>query len=65
MAGLHLTDEDPYAAALYGTVSASFVVERFGLPTVTTEEGRESWNGADPIERLEALREKWTRAGLL
>jgi sugar/nucleoside kinase (ribokinase family) len=35
VAGLKLTDGNPYEAALYGSVSASFVVEQYGLPRLT------------------------------
>ncbi|KAL7420892.1 hypothetical protein Q5752_004846 [Cryptotrichosporon argae] len=35
IAGLHLSAGDPYEAALYGTVSASFMVEQPGVPTLT------------------------------
>lgn len=35
VAGLSLSGGDPYEAALYATVSASFVVEQFGLPSLT------------------------------
>lgn len=35
VAGLKLTDGNPYEAAFYGCVSASFVVEQYGLPRLT------------------------------
>ena len=35
VAGLKITDGNPYDAALYGSVSASFVVEQYGLPCLT------------------------------
>ncbi|KAK4687000.1 hypothetical protein P7C73_g3117, partial [Tremellales sp. Uapishka_1] len=61
-AGLALTDEDAYEACLYGTVSASFVVEQFGLPVLsTTQEGgqeNEVWNNEVPLDRVDALRRR-------
>ncbi|WVQ86184.1 hypothetical protein IAT38_008352 [Cryptococcus sp. DSM 104549] len=60
-AGLSLTN-DPYEAALYATVSSSFIVEQFGLPTPTPGRGalagRELWNGDLPSRRLEDLRKR-------
>ncbi|EIN10681.1 Ribokinase-like protein [Punctularia strigosozonata HHB-11173 SS5] len=62
-AGFSLTD-DIYEAALYATVSASFVVEQEGLPRLTTEgtydEGLlpESWNGDSPMARLSLLKSR-------
>jgi hypothetical protein len=50
------------SAALYATVSASFMVEQAGLPRLEkVEEGviqKELWNGVDPKARLEVLRSK-------
>ena len=48
-------------AALYASVSASFVCQQFGLPLITRTEGRVLWNGEDPHERLRALRERLDR----
>jgi hypothetical protein len=70
IAGLSHSSGDPYEAALYATVSASFVVEQMGLPvlltptpTATAEQREQSpssrserWNGDSPWNRLEALR---------
>ncbi|RSH87074.1 hypothetical protein EHS25_003563 [Saitozyma podzolica] len=72
IAGLSHSSGDPYEAALYATVSASFVVEQMGLPVLltpsptprpTAEQGNQSpssgserWNGDSPWNRLEALR---------
>lgn len=36
IAGLSASNGDQYEAALYGTVSASFIVEQIGLPKVET-----------------------------
>ncbi|WWD07152.1 hypothetical protein V865_005249 [Kwoniella europaea PYCC6329] len=57
-AGLSLTNNDPYEALLYGTVSASFVIEQFGLPTLTRSDGIEKWNDDSPQKRLEILRRR-------
>lgn len=54
---------DAYAAALYGAVSASFMIEQLGPPTLTTASssesgggaGEELWNGDSPARRLAAL----------
>lgn len=45
-------------ATPYANISASFVVQQFGLPSLTrtTEDGEERWNGVLPSERLEKLR---------
>jgi sugar/nucleoside kinase (ribokinase family) len=72
IAGLSHSSGDPYEAALYATVSASFVVEQMGLPVLLTpsptprptaeqgnqgpSSGSERWNGDSPWNRLEALR---------
>ncbi|KZT12947.1 Ribokinase-like protein [Laetiporus sulphureus 93-53] len=66
-AGLHLADGDVYRAALYGTVSASFIIEQEGLPQlrkITDDNGRtvELWNGDTPTRRLEKLANRSRRA---
>ena len=46
-------------------MAASFVVEQHGLPILTTgENGKELWNGEDPQERVDKLRERlaWEQA---
>lgn len=49
---------DPREASIYGSVTASFALEQFGLPELTLahESSRELWNGADIYTRLEELR---------
>lgn len=43
-------------AVLYATVSASFIIEQLGLPTLALgEDGTECWNGDSPQRRLEML----------
>jgi hypothetical protein len=47
-------------ASLYGMVTASFAIEQNGLPRLSQVEGQpETWNGADPRERLCDLT-RWT-----
>ncbi|KAL7417124.1 Ribokinase-like protein [Mrakia frigida] len=59
IAGLEKEGGDIFRAAAYACVSASFVVQQFGLPElVTTVEGEERWNGDLPKDRLEKL---WNR----
>ncbi|KAK8858588.1 hypothetical protein IAR55_002817 [Kwoniella newhampshirensis] len=44
-------------AVKWGSVAASFTIEQNGLPTLTTgPDGKELWNGEDPLERLKSLR---------
>jgi hypothetical protein len=45
-------------AALYATVSSSFMVEQVGLPHLTTNELGEEWNSDSPQARLELLKER-------
>ncbi|ODN92057.1 pfkB family carbohydrate kinase superfamily protein [Cryptococcus wingfieldii CBS 7118] len=60
VAGLHLSD-NPYEAALYATVSSSYVVEQFGLPSLTGADavtGEEGWNSDNPSRRLRHLKKR-------
>ncbi|BEJ13470.1 hypothetical protein CspHIS471_0306440 [Cutaneotrichosporon sp. HIS471] len=57
IAGLSLTG-DPYTAALYGTVSASFVIEQLGPPSLSVSTEGELWNGDSAQHRLAALSER-------
>jgi len=52
-----LISGDMHQAALYATVSASFIIEQEGLPAVTYEP-IEEWNGDQPFRRLDALRKR-------
>lgn len=54
IAGLSLTG-DPYTAALHGTVSASFVIEQLGPPSLTVAADEERWNGDSAEHRLAVL----------
>ncbi|PPJ49986.1 hypothetical protein CBER1_04734 [Cercospora berteroae] len=45
-------------AGKYGAVAASFVVEQVGLPTLTSEDVRELWNGESAEHRLEEYRRR-------
>jgi len=56
-AGLILSD-DIYEAVLRASVSASFIIEQEGLPTVTSTPIIEAWNGDEPSRRLDELRER-------
>ncbi|KIK65488.1 hypothetical protein GYMLUDRAFT_240015 [Collybiopsis luxurians FD-317 M1] len=51
-AGIQLSGGDVYKATLYATVSASFVIEQSGLPTIT----QTLWNNDSPSRRLETLK---------
>lgn len=53
-AGLLLARENVYEAALYATVSASFIIEQEGLPRLSLDR----WNDDSPQRRLEHLQEK-------
>ncbi|RKO92620.1 Ribokinase-like protein [Blyttiomyces helicus] len=59
MSGHFLTAGDPVRAAVYGSVAASFTVERVGVPALTHGAGGvELWNGdvvGERVERLVAL----------
>jgi hypothetical protein len=46
-----------FAATLYASISASFVIEQEGLPVMSGELA-ETWNGDDPFRRLDILRER-------
>lgn len=57
-AGLILSGGDLYQAMYYASVSASFIVEQHGLPTLSSPglEGEdETWNGDQPRRRLSNL----------
>ncbi|KAG1471523.1 hypothetical protein G6F56_002074 [Rhizopus delemar] len=57
-AGWIQTEKDPVQSALYGAVSASYVVEQIGVPSLSKDE---QWNqGLNPMERLNLLKKKWT-----
>ncbi|VDC06889.1 unnamed protein product [Peniophora sp. CBMAI 1063] len=61
-AGLKLAKGDVYKAVLYASVSASFVIEQFGLPKLSkrasaNDDGEtEEWNGDSPHRRLQAYK---------
>lgn len=48
----------PIIAALYATISASFIIEQAGLPSLDkpAPDGSEKWNNDYPHRRLEVLR---------
>ncbi|KAF4620006.1 hypothetical protein D9613_005580 [Agrocybe pediades] len=52
---------DVYQATLYATVSASFIIEQEGLPTISsTPNSAEVWNADSPQRRLEELYQRHT-----
>lgn len=56
MAGMELYDGDVKKAMQLGSVSASFIIEQFGLAKLEKDEqGVERWNGAKPMDRLAEL----------
>jgi len=59
-AGLLLENGDVYQAAFYASVSASFIIEQQGLPTLSlnSQSEMEEWNEDSPRSRLEALRRR-------
>ncbi|KAJ7699867.1 Ribokinase-like protein [Mycena rosella] len=54
-AGLLLEDGDIYKATFYASVTASFVIEQGGLPTISVVNGSTQWNGDSPERRLHEL----------
>lgn len=66
MAGLELEPNDLIGAVEMGSVSASYVIEQFGLPHLSVIRGVggeaglevELWNGDRPQERLRKLRKR-------
>ncbi|KAF9646979.1 Ribokinase-like protein [Thelephora ganbajun] len=56
-AGLKFT-QDVYEAALYASVSASFIIEQEGLPLMELDGGSRKWNGDSPQCRLSDLRNR-------
>ncbi|KAK7041589.1 hypothetical protein VNI00_009176 [Paramarasmius palmivorus] len=53
-AGLDRESSDVFRAAVYGSVSASFIIQQAGLPVLGhSEGGSELWNGERPGDRLQ------------
>ena len=49
----------PALATLHATVSASFIIEQEGLPSLTgASSGVELWNEDEPINRLKILQQR-------
>ncbi|KAI0751412.1 Ribokinase-like protein [Daedaleopsis nitida] len=59
-AGLILCQGNVREATLYATVSASYIIEQAGLPSLTqaAAEATELWNGDSPNRRLHALQDR-------
>ncbi|EIW69310.1 hypothetical protein TREMEDRAFT_71595 [Tremella mesenterica DSM 1558] len=67
VAGLYLSDDDHYEgnlSALHATVSASFIVQQFGLPTLEPgiRNRPEVWNRDTPAARLKSLRARMAKS---
>jgi len=63
-AGLRWTGGNIFDAALYATVSASFIIEQEGLPEMVSAPGQdglvsETWNHDCPKRRLQTLEKKY------
>lgn len=60
---LHETD-DPREASLRGAVAASYALEQFGPPELTTSSSLsgELWNGSDVQDRLQELKTRVSKA---
>lgn len=58
MAGLVRYPNDILLACLLASVAASFVVEQFSLPTLSTVDGVEYWNGSCVEDRFEEMRRR-------
>ncbi|KAJ7283869.1 Ribokinase-like protein [Mycena rebaudengoi] len=54
-AGLLLERGDVYKATLYASVSASFIIEQEGLPSISVAAETTQWNGDTPERRLKEL----------
>ena len=52
-------------AALHGSVAASFAIEQSGMPKLTYREGQELWNGERSLDRLDVMRKKVEKLGIL
>lgn len=50
-------------ATFYASVSASFIIEQSGLPSLSepAADGSEKWNNDDPYRRVEELRVRHSR----
>lgn len=61
LSGVHTFSHNLWiAATLYAAVSASFIIEQRGLPTLrmVSEKGIEEWNNDLPQRRVDALRQR-------
>ncbi|GAA5959282.1 hypothetical protein JCM21900_003914 [Sporobolomyces salmonicolor] len=57
MAGLVLYPDDLVTAVQCASISASYTIEQFGLPSMQVDEqGVERWNGSSPADRLAEVR---------
>jgi len=65
-AGLCLCDRNLLEASLYATVSASYAIEQYGLPRLSSQilpdgSAVELWNGDEPPSRLQSFKERASR----
>ncbi|KAJ7507564.1 Ribokinase-like protein [Mycena galericulata] len=51
-AGLLEENGDIYQATFYASVTASFIIEQEGLPTISVTNGTSEWNGDTPKRRI-------------
>ncbi|KAF7352957.1 Ribokinase-like protein [Mycena venus] len=57
-AGLLLEDGDVYKGTFHASVTASFIIEQEGLPTISLANGSTLWNGDSPQRRLNELKKR-------
>ncbi|GAA5865697.1 hypothetical protein JCM1840_003222 [Sporobolomyces johnsonii] len=61
MGGLVLYPDDLVTAVQCASISASYTIEQFGLPSMETDEqGVERWNGSSPADRLAEMQTRST-----
>lgn len=56
-AGLTLTNNNVHEAMFYASVSASFVIQQFGLPSYDPKTN--TWNGDSPRRRVDSYLKQW------
>lgn len=62
MAGLEIDSTKDEIASMKASVSASYFIEQYGIPSIsTTQTGVELWNGTSPAERLEEMKKRSSR----
>lgn len=62
MAGLEIDSTNDEIASMKASVSASYFIEQYGIPSISTSRtGEELWNGTSPVERLKEMKERSSR----